>query len=80
MRQPLMSRVYAIGFLACLTTMRWKFLGAYFDYLQLSTSDDILEADNLEQLTHVLPTRMLGALSIVGIAIYLASSGAVTPP
>jgi hypothetical protein len=73
-RQPLMGSVYAIGFLACLTTMLLKFLSGYFDYLQLSTSGDILETGNIEQLAHAFPTRTLASLGVVGIAIYFVSS------
>jgi hypothetical protein len=49
-------------------------LNAYFNYLQLSTSGDILETTNLEQLAHAFPTRMFVAVSIVSIVIYLASA------
>lgn len=72
--QPVMGSVYAIGFLACFATMLAKFLSAYYHYLQLSTSGNILETGNLEQLAHAFPAGMLVGLTIVSIVIYLASS------
>jgi hypothetical protein len=72
--QPVVGSIYALGFLACFGVMLGKFLSAYFDYLRLSTSGDILQTGNLEQLEHAFPTGMLTGLTIVSIVIYLASS------
>jgi hypothetical protein len=72
--QPVMGSVYALGFLACLGTMLVVFFRAYVSYFQLSTSGDIMEAGNLEQLAHAFPIGLLVGLSVLGIVIYLAST------
>jgi hypothetical protein len=72
--QPIMGSVYAIGFIACFVATLVKFLSAYYQYLQLSTSGDILQTGNLEQLAHAFPTGTLTGLTIVSIVIYLASA------
>ena len=72
--QPLKGSVYAIGFLACFVATLAKFMSAYSHYLQLSTSGDILETGNIEQLARAFPTGMLTGLTIVSIMIYLASA------
>ena len=69
-----MGSVYAIGFIACFAEMLVVFLRAYSAYLRLSTSGDILDMGNLEQLAHAFPTGMLGGLTLVSIVIYLAST------
>jgi TM2 domain-containing membrane protein YozV len=72
--QPIMGSVYAIGFIACFVTILAKFMSAYYQYLQLSTSGDILQTGNLEQLAHAFPAGTLTGLTIVSIVIYLVSS------
>lgn len=74
MRQPAWGSVYSIGFVACLTTMMFKFLRAYSEYLRLSTNGEIMESGNLEHLSQVFPIRMLLTLTVVGIVIYFVSS------
>ena len=72
--QPVIGSIYAIGFLACFTATLAKFMSAYSNYLQLSTSGDILETGNIEQLAHAFPAGMLTGLTIISIVIYLASA------
>ena len=72
--QKAVGSVYVVAFIACFVTALVKFLSAYFEYLQFSTSSDILSAGNLEQLTHTFPTGTLVGLAVASIAIYRASS------
>jgi len=72
--QPMAGSLYAFGFLACLGTMLAIFFRAYASYFQLSTSGDILDAGNLEQMANAFPLRLLVGLSVVGVGIYLAST------
>jgi hypothetical protein len=72
--QPAMGSVYALGFLACLGTMLVAFFRAYVSYFQLTTSGDIMEAGNLEQLAHAFPIGLLVGLSVLGVVIYVAST------
>jgi hypothetical protein len=72
--QRLAGAAYALAFLACFATVLIIFVHGYFDYLRLSTSGDILESGNLEQVAHAFPAGTIATLAIVGIAIYLASA------
>jgi TM2 domain-containing membrane protein YozV len=72
--QRIAGSVYAIGFIACLATMLVLFTHAYSTYLQLSTNGDIMESGNLEQLTQVFHAGMLGWISFIGTALYIAST------
>ena len=72
--QRVVGAAYALGFLTCFATMLIVFVRGYFDYLRLSTSGDILESANLEQLAHAFHTGMLTGLTVVSIVIYLVST------
>ncbi|HUJ11244.1 MAG TPA: hypothetical protein VL171_14585 [Verrucomicrobiae bacterium] len=72
--QPVMGSVYTLGFIACFASMFVKFLRGYFDYLQLSTSGDILETGNLEHLARAFTVHLLVGLTVASIAIYVISS------
>jgi hypothetical protein len=71
--QMIRGLTFALGFLTCFVAMLALFLRAYANYLQLSTSGNLLEQDNLEQLAQTFPTPVLVGLLIVALAIYLAS-------
>ena len=64
---------YAGGFLMAFTAMLTLFLRAYANYLQLSTSGDLLAGDNLEQLARSFPVRWLIGLLILAVVVYLAA-------
>ena len=70
--QRVLGAIYAVGFLACFAAALGVFLRAYHDYLQLSTSDDILGGD-LEPLARVFHPWLLVGLLVVAVAIWLAS-------
>ena len=72
--QRLAGAVYALAFLASFAAALIIFVHGYFKYLNLSTSGDILDSGNLEQIAHAFPAGIISALSIVGIVIYLAST------
>jgi TM2 domain-containing membrane protein YozV len=72
--QRIAGSAYAIGFIACFVAMLVLFAHAYSAYLQLSTNGDIMESGNLEQLTQVFHAGMLGWISFIGTAIYIAST------
>jgi TM2 domain-containing membrane protein YozV len=65
---------YAIAFIACFVAMLILFARAYSAYLQLSTNGDILDGANLEQLAQVFHAGLLGWISFIGTAIYIAST------
>jgi len=66
--------LYALTFLGCFVAMLLIFVRGYADYLRLTTSGDILEGNNLEQLTQAFPAGALVGLLIVAIVIYFASA------
>jgi hypothetical protein len=72
--QRLAGAVYALAFLASFAALLIIFAHGYFNYLNLSTSGDILDSGNLEQISHAFPAGIISALSAVGIVIYLAST------
>jgi hypothetical protein len=72
--QPIWGSVLAVGFLGCFATMLTLFLRAYLRYQEIATSGNILEGDNLEQLTRVFPTGWLIGLLVLSIAIYFAAT------
>jgi hypothetical protein len=72
--QRLAGAAYALAFLASFTALLVIFVHGYFNYLSLSTSGDILDSNNLEQVAHAFPAGIISALSAVGIVIYLAST------
>lgn len=71
--QTLLGAGYLTGFAVTFVTILTLFLRAYARYLDLSTGGGILEGDNLEQLSRAFPVHWLIGLSVVGIAIYVAS-------
>ena len=72
--QRLAGAVYALAFLASFIALLLIFVHGYFNYLSLSTSGDILDSGNLEQVAHAFPAGIISALSAAGIVIYLAST------
>jgi hypothetical protein len=72
--------IYLTSFGSIFVTMFTLFLRAYAKYLELSTSGDILEGDNLEQLSHVFPARWLVGLTVVALIIYVASMASLRLP
>ncbi len=72
--QRLAGAFYALAFLASFIVTLAIFIHGYFKYINLSTSGDILDSGNLEQIAHLFPAGIISALSIVGIVIYLAST------
>jgi len=72
--QRIAGSAYAIGFIASFAATLVLFTRAYFAYLRLSTSGDIMETGNLEQLAKVFPTGVLAVISFIGTAIYIASA------
>ena len=72
--QRLAGAVYALAFLASFIALLIIFCHGYFNYLSLSTSGDILDSGNLEQVAHAFPAGIISALSAAGIVIYLAST------
>jgi hypothetical protein len=72
--QRLAGAAYALAFLASFIALLVIFVHGYFNYLSLSTSGDILDSSNLEQVAHTFPAGIISALSVVGIVIYLAST------
>jgi len=66
--------VYSLAFLASFAALLVIFVHGYFNYLSLSTSGDILDSGNLEQVAHAFPAGIISALSAVGIVIYLVSA------
>ncbi|HXI84961.1 MAG TPA: hypothetical protein VNL17_12815 [Verrucomicrobiae bacterium] len=72
--QRLAGAVYALTFLASFAAALIIFVRGYYDYLRLSTSGDILDSGNLEQVAHAFPAGIIGAFSAIGIVIYLASA------
>jgi hypothetical protein len=72
--QRLAGAVYALAFLASFIALLVIFCHGYFNYLSLSTSGDILDSGNLEQVAHAFPAGIISALSAAGIVIYLAST------
>lgn len=71
--QTALGIAYATGFITSFITMLTVFLRAYARYLELSTSGDILAANNLEQLTQLFPYKLLIGLAVLSLAIYLAA-------
>jgi len=72
--RPGLASGYMGAFLACFVAMAVMFLRGYAQYLELSTSDDLLQGDNLAQLRHVFPTGWLVGLLAAGLTIYLVST------
>ena len=72
--QRLAGAVYALAFLASFIALLVIFVHGYFNYLSLSTSGDILDSGNLEQVAHAFPAGIISALSAAGVVIYLAST------
>src|ERR1017187_2625477 len=72
--QRLAGAVYALAFLASFIALLVIFVHGYFNYLSLSTSGDILDSGNLEQVAHAFPAGIISALSAAGIVIYVAST------
>jgi hypothetical protein len=72
--QRLAGAAYALTFLACFAAALIIFVHGYYDYLRLSTSGDILDAGNLEQIAHAFPAGIIATLAIVGTVIYLVSA------
>jgi len=72
--QRIAGSAYAIGFIACLATVLVLFVHAYSAYLQLSTSGDVMEAGNIEQLAQMFHAGVLAWISFIGTAIYIAST------
>jgi TM2 domain-containing membrane protein YozV len=71
--QTTLGVLYLTGFGLTYVTILTLFLRAYAKYLELSTDGGILEADHLEQLSRAFPVGWLISLSVLGIAIYVAS-------
>ena len=63
----------AVAFLACFVSMLTIFLRGYRDYLGVTTGGDILQGENLEQLTNVFHARWLIGLLIAATLLYLVS-------
>jgi hypothetical protein len=72
--QRLAGAFYALAFLGSFIALLGIFAHGYFKYLNLSTSGDILDSGNIEQVAHAFPVGMISALSVAGIVIYLAST------
>jgi hypothetical protein len=72
--QRLAGAVYALVFLASFIATLAIFIHGYFKYINLSSSGDILDSGNLEQIAHLFPAGIISALSAIGIVIYLAST------
>jgi len=72
--QRLAGAVYALTFLACFAAALIIFVRGYYNYLKLSTSGDILDSNNLEQIAHAFPAGIIAALAIVGTVTYVASA------
>jgi hypothetical protein len=79
------------GFLACFVAMLAIFLNGYRQYLNIATSDDILESGFLERIGGVFHTGWLMGLLVVSVVIFIvsvaslssasrcATTGSVTP-
>jgi len=72
--QRVAGATYALAFLASFAALIIIFVHGYFNYLNLSTSGDILDTGNLEQVARAFPAGIISALSAVGMVIYLAST------
>ena len=72
--QRLAGAAYALAFLGCFAAALIVFVHGYFNYLNLTTSGDILDSGNLEQVAHAFPAGIISALSAIGVVIYLAST------
>jgi len=72
--QRFAGAAYALAFLASFAAVLIIFVHGYFNYLNLSTSGDILDSGNLEKVANAFPAGIIGALSAIGIVIYLAST------
>ncbi len=72
--QHLAGAIYALIFLGSFAAALSIFVHGYFSYLNLSTSGDILDSGNLEQISHAFPAGIISALSAIGIVVYLAST------
>ncbi len=71
--QSALGVLYLTGFGLTFVTILTLFLRAYAKYLELTTDGGILEGDHLEQLSRAFPATWLIGLSVLGIAIYVAS-------
>jgi hypothetical protein len=72
--QRLAGAIYALAFLASFAAALSIFVHGYYNYLSLTTSGDVLDPGNLEQISHAFPAGIISALSAIGIVIYLAST------
>ena len=71
--QTVLGAIYAAGFLACFLGMLVLFLRGYQRYLDLSTSGQLLENVDLDELARSFHTPWLFALLLAALAIYVAS-------
>ena len=69
--------VYAGSFLACFAGMLVIFFRAYTHYLAISSSSDILGADQLEEIARIFNIPALITLSSLSAVIFLIALGHV---
>ena len=72
--QPIVGSVYAVSFLACLGAILITFFQAYYEYIKVSTSGEIMMGNNLERLAEAFPTVMFFSLLAIGMLIWIVST------
>ena len=66
--------LFAVPFLGCLLAMMVIFIQGYSQYLSAAASGRILQGQEIEKLAEAFDFRLLGALLVAGLVLYIGSA------